>query len=439
MGQQMNKTIIVDAAQETSCPKCSHTFALSDGISRQTIERFAEMFEEQFAERRKVLEAQLEAEARKRAEREAAQQLTVLKDQLAAANAVAEESKSAIEKVRQEATAKARDQLATEMKALQEALVAKDGSLSDLRNGELNLRRQLREAEEKSQSQELEYQRKLDEERRGIEDRARACASEEFNRKESQWKAQIESAQREAADLKRKLEQGSQQTQGEAAELGLETMLRGAFPLDEFVPVPKGTSGADLMQRVRSPSGQVCGTIIWEIKQTRNWSSAWVPKLKHDQQEVGAEIAVLVTAAMPQDSREPFVREADVWVARPEAARPLADALRTTLLELQKLRQANTGRNEKMELVYNYICSPQFAQRVKAIVDGFSTMQAELESEKTAMMRIWKKRETQLTRLSGGILGVVGELQGFGQEMLPRLDGLVALEAVGAVLEGELQ
>jgi hypothetical protein len=85
----MNKTIIVDAAQETCCPKCNHTFALSEGISRQTIERFAEVFEEQFAERRKVLEAQLEAEARKRAEREATQEVTVLKDQLAAAIASA--------------------------------------------------------------------------------------------------------------------------------------------------------------------------------------------------------------------------------------------------------------------------------------------------------------------------------------------------------------
>jgi hypothetical protein len=179
----------------------------------------------------------------------------------------------------------------------------------------------------------------------------------------------------------------------------------------------------------------VCGAIVWETKQTKNWIGAWVPKLKHDQQEMGAELAVLVTSAMPHDSREPFVREADVWVTRPEAARPLAEALRTTLLELQKLRHANTGRNEKMEIVYNYICSPQFAQRVKAIVDGFTTMQVELEAEKTAVMRLWKKRETQLSRLSSGILGVVGELQGFGQEMLPRMDGVAALATLASDAE----
>ena len=56
------------------------------------------------------------------------------------------------------------------------------------------------------------------------------------------------------------------------------------------------------------------------------------------------------------------------------------------------------------------------------------------------MMRIWKKRETQLSRLSGGILGVVGELQGFGQDMLPHMGGIPALELLaGGEVEGAEQ
>jgi hypothetical protein len=190
-------------------------------------------------------------------------------------------------------------------------------------------------------------------------------------------------------------------------------------------------NGADLLQRVRSASGQLCGTIVWEAKQTKNWQSAWVGKLKDDQQTVGAEIAVLVTSAMPREVREPFVRESDVWVTRLEAARPLAEALRTTLLEMHKLRQANQGRSEKMELLYNYICSPQFAQRVKSVVEGFEAMKRDLEAEKSAMTRIWKKREMQLTRMTTGMLGVVGDLQGIGQGSLPQLESIAALPDVG--------
>jgi len=108
----------------------------------------------------------------------------------------------------------------------------------------------------------VEFNRKLDQERTRIEAHARLTLGEEFNRREAQYKAQLESAQREAADLKRKLDQGSQQMQGEALELSLEALLKSAFPLDEIVPVPKGVTGADLLQRVRSASGQLCGTII---------------------------------------------------------------------------------------------------------------------------------------------------------------------------------
>jgi hypothetical protein len=204
-------------------------------------------------------------------------------------------------------------------------------------------------------------------------------------------------------------------------------MLRAAFPLDEIVEVPKGVNGADLLQRVRSASGQLCGTIVWEAKQTKAFQPAWLPKLKDDQQAVGAELAVLVTSAMPRDVREPFVRDADVWITTFAAARPLAEALRAMLVEMHKLRQANLGRNEKMALVYEYICSPQFAQKVKSVVEGFRVMREELDAERAAMTRIWKKRETQLTRMTTGILGVVGDLQGIGEESLPQLDAIAAL------------
>src|SRR5512145_1874879 len=390
----MPRTIIVDAEEKVFCPKCSHRFPLSEGISRQAIERHAGELERSLAEHKKKLEAQLAAEAKARFD--------------------------------------------IQLKALNEALSAKEGTLAKFRAEELALRKQVRDFQESIRNQEVEYARKLDAERKKIEEQARSAVGEEVSRREAQWKAQLESAQREAADLKRKLEQGSQQLQGEALELSLEALLKSAFPLDEIVPVPKGVNGADLVQRVRSPSGMVCGTILWEAKQTKAWQPAWLRKLKDEQQEIGAEFGVIVTAAMPKDAREPFLRESDVWVARFDAARPLAELLRSTLVELHKQRQANAGRSEKMELLYNYICSPQFASRLKTVYEGFVTMREELEAEKAALARIWKKREAQLTRMQDGLLSVVGDLQGIGEEALPALDTLAALPAAALGPDPEL-
>jgi len=382
----MARTIIIQAEEHVACPKCSHRFPLSEGISRQAIERHAGELERSLAEHKKKLEAQLAAEAKA--------------------------------------------QFDVQVKALNEALSAKEGTLAKFRAEELALRKQLRDSQESIRNQEVEYVRKLDAERKKIEEQARSAVGEEIGRREAQWKLQLESAQREAADLKRKLEQGSQQLQGEALEVSLEALLKAAFPLDEILPVPKGVNGGDLIQRVRSPSGLVCGTILWETKQTKAWRPAWLRKLKDEQQEIGAELAVIVTAAMPKDAREPFLRESDVWVTRFDAARPLAEALRASLVELHKQRQANLGRSEKMELLYNYICSPQFAQRLKSLYDGFVTMREELEAEKAAFARIWKKREAQLTRMQDGLLSVVGDLQGIGEDALPALDAVAALPAV---------
>lgn len=396
--------IIISREEQIACPKCAHSFAISDGLSRQTIDRHAEEFEAALARRARESEARIAAEAKRQ-----------------------------VERARQEAAALASEKAETELRSLRETLASKQGLVDGFRASELELRRQVNALEEHGRNQEVAFQRRLDEERRAIEERAHSSVAQEFQRREAQLKAVIESSQREVADLKRKLEQGSQQTQGEALELSLESSLRAAFPFDEIAPVPKGVNGADLLQRVRTPNGQVCGTIVWETKETKSWQAAWIGKLKDDQQAVAAEVAVLVTAAMPKDTREPFIRESDVWVARMDAARPLAEALRTTLLELHKLRQANTGRNEKMELLYDFIHSPRFAQRVQLVYETFDAMRAELDAEQKAIMKIWKKREAQIARVTTGLIGVVGELQGLADDGLPSLQRIAALPGMDCV------
>ena len=193
--------------------------------------------------------------------------------------------------------------------------------------------------------------------------------------------------------------------------------------------MPKGVNGADLLQRVRSPSGQLCGTIVWEAKQTKAWQPAWLRKLKDDQQAVGAELAVLVTSAMPRDVREPFLREADVWVARFDAARaasPKRCAARSS--SCTSSAQANAGPQREDGAGLQLHLQPAVRTACAShVVDGFAAMRSELEAEKSAMTRIWKKREAQLTRMTDGLLGVVGDLQGIGQEAVGQLESIAVL------------
>jgi hypothetical protein len=75
---------------------------------------------------------------------------------------------------------------------------------------------------------------------------------------------------------------------------------------------------------------------------------------------------------------------------------------------------------------------------MKSIVEGFATMQEDLEAEKRATQRLWAKREKQLARLTGGMVAIVGDLQGIGQEALPQLGSIAPLPAPEDVEEAEV-
>lgn len=424
--------IILNADEHIVCPKCAHDFILGEGITRQTIDRHAEEFESLLQSRRAELEAHLTQEAQRKATQMAAEQIATLQEQVAAAKRSERAVQESIEKIRAEARAKAVAEAEQARVALEEDLQRKNLELQNFRAQELALRRQKQELEEQQKNLELDLQRKLDDERGRITAMVSQREAERFALMEAEWKKKIEDAQKSNEDLRRKLEQGSQQLQGEVLELEVEQSLSTSFFHDLIEEVKKGVRGADVIQTVRTPAGITAGRIIWEAKRAENWSDKWLQKLKDDQQEAKAELAVLVTTVMPKGVTEPFTRIGDIWVISPQVLRPMAETLRVIILESHKLRQANVGRDEKIEQLYNYLASPTFAQRMRTVLDTFSTMQTELESEKRAMQKIWARRQVQIDRASKSMITVVGELQGITMDSIPGLRQIESLDALAA-------
>jgi hypothetical protein len=189
---------------------------------------------------------------------------------------------------------------AREMAALREELAVHARDLEAARQTELAMRRRERELERRHQDLELTVARKLDDERNTIIAETQSRAAEQHRLKDAEKERQLADMRRQIEDLKRKADQGSQQLQGEAGEDELETMLRAAFPLDDIAAVAQGIRGADLHQTVLDPRGARAGAILWECKNARNWSDAWIAKLKDDQRTLHADVAILVTANLPK-------------------------------------------------------------------------------------------------------------------------------------------
>ena len=221
-------------------------------------------------------------------------------------------------------------------------------------------------------------------------------------------------------ELRRKAEQSSQQAQGEVVELQIESLLKETFTHDTIEEVGKGIKGGDLVQIVQTRTGIRCGSIVWEIKQTKSFSDAWLTKVKEDMRAAKADIAVIVTAAMPKGVER--IGSVDgVWVVDYKSFIGLALALRSQLVEVAQARQAQAGRKEKAEEVYSYIVGTEFKSRVQALVETFVKMQDDLASEKRAFDKIWSGREKNIGRVIGTLAGMYGDLGGLCGTSLPEI------------------
>lgn len=235
---------------------------------------------------------------------------------------------------------------------------------------------------------------------------------------------QLDDARKANETLQRKLEQSSQQLQGEVQELAIEEDLKDAFPTDKVVPVKTGQRGADILQRVRSPKGADCGAILWESKNTQNWSNDWIKRLAENQVAAEADLAVLVTSAFPAGVEEPFFQEGALWVVKPSFAPIAAHILRQVLLEGARHRAIQWGREQKAEQLYDFLSSRQFALYLRNLMQSCSTLGVSLQQEQRAMNKAWKQRQREIDLMVRNASSMVGDIMAIGGSSLKELDSL---------------
>lgn len=315
------------------------------------------------------------------------------------------------------------DLQAKEITDLQEVLSQRDAKLAEAQKAQADLLRKQRELDDAKREIDLTVEKRVHEGLSAIREQAKKEAEEGLKLKVFEKEQTIASMQKQIEELMRKADQGSQQLQGEVQELELESLLTVKFPLDTISPVPKGEHGGDVLHHVVGLSGQPCGTILWETKRTKNWSDSWLSKLRDDQRISKAEIAVIVSHALPKGI-ETFELVEGVWVTHPRAIIPVAIALRHLLIEVNCARQASEGRQTKTEMIYQYLTGPRFRHRVEAIVESFSSMQEDLNKEKKAIIKQWAKREEQIDRVMQATVGMYGDLQGIAGRTLQEIEGL---------------
>lgn len=393
--------------QKISCPSCGESISIDDVLTRQLEEKIKKEFEamqkikeQELAHKTEELKKQAAdiAEKNKNIESVIAEQVS---DKLNAERI----------KIFKDARLEAEKEQNAKTALLEEQLKNKDDKLQQATKNEIELRKEKIKLEEDKQAFELEKLRQLEEARKAITEEAARKAAEEQQYVVAQLKKQLTDAIKAKDDLARKLEQGSQKTQGEVLELELEELLKIEFPQDEISPVRVGVNGADIVQKVVDRTGRTCGHIAWETKKTKSWNENWIQKLKDDQRAIKADVAVIVSAILPEDVKG-FVFRDGVWICDIKMIIPLAIAIRMNLESITREKAMSVGKNEKMEILYSYLTGVEFKQRVEAIVEAFTNMDTSLKKERIAYEKIWAEREKQIKKVITNTVGMYGDLSG---------------------------
>lgn len=384
-----------DQAQ-IKCPNCGTSIDVQDILAHQVEEEYKQIYQQKEAQ---LTEQQNQFEEKKKKENELFQ----------------EKLEKELKRQKEESEISIRRKLAIEQedqfKSLQIELNEKSVQVKELNRTKAEVEKLKREKDELKESVEAAYEKSLNETLQSEKERIRKSEEEKNELRFKELQKQLEDQKKLTEEMKRKQEQGSMQLQGEVQELAIEEWLAAQFPLDKISEIKKGARGADCIQIVNTRTHQKCGTIYYESKRTKDFQPSWIEKFKSDIREKSADIGVLVTDVMPSDMDRMGFKDG-IWICTYEEFKGLCSVLRESIIQISNALVSQENKGDKMHMVYDYLTSTTFRMQIEAIVEGFSQMKADLDSEKRSMQRIWKQREKQIEKVITNTIDMHGSIRG---------------------------
>ncbi len=399
---------------EVKCPSCNHSFPLEEAIGKE--------YEQELRDKMIAWQKKKDEEFQKKEEELKGQQKELA---LKYEQQLVVERKNLEEGVRKSVAADFENQLVL----LQNSNKDNEEKLKLAREKELAFLQKEQELKNKEAEIEINFQRKLQEERLTIAEQIKKQEIEKNQVKEAEhqlkikeFEKQLEDQKKLVEEMRRKAEQGSMQLQGEVQELILEELLRNTFPFDEIGEVGKGVRGADCVQTVRNKFGQECGRIIYESKRTKDFGNDWIDKLKKDMRGAGVDVAVIVTQCYPK-GMDCFGEKDGVWICSFEEVKAVAYVLRDGIIKLSNASKSQDNKGDKMHMLYDYLTGTEFSEQWKAIREGYMSMRLSIHKERDAMEKMWKMREKQLDKVLINASGIKGSIEGIAGYYFSEFDG----------------
>ncbi len=438
---------IEKSLNQVTCPHCGHKFDIEESLKATQEEEIAKAVEEErlkfqeeiskMAEERKVLISQNE-QKQKELQAQLQNSEKLQKDKYEKELEILTKKlreEFAEEKIRQakDIKAKMEKDKETEMKLLQNELEENKEKLNELAKLKIENSKLEREKISMRETLEVEMQQKLnadlEKEKEAFIKNIETKHNQEIAILQKKYDDQIKLTE----EMKKKQEQGSMQLQGEVQELSIENWLKDNFKFDEINEIGKGVNGADCIQYVEAHRGKSLGTIYYESKNAQNFSNDWISKFKKDMKLKGADIGVLVTSVYPKDMDRMGLKDG-IYICNMFEFKGLCTILRNEIIKLSRHKSAQENKQDKKEMLYNYLTSNEFEMHIRGIIDGFTAMRTDLEKEKNAMMKYWQHREKQLDMVLESTNIMCGSIKSISGNMIQGSDPLDELPGGDEIL-----
>ncbi len=392
------------------CPNCKHEFPIGNALAVEIENEIKARYLKRFNDDKLLIEQEKEKLSK---ETEALKLAKENQDQL-----INDKVRLAKEQLIEEARKKAAEEMNQKVDLLNKEINEKSLKIKESEGKELELLQKQRDIEEREQRLKLDLEKQLFERQKEIEEKAKKTEGERFELKVKELEKKLEDQVQLAETMRRKMEQGSMQLQGEVQELALEELLRTSFPFDRIEEVSKGVKGADCVQVVVNLQATECGKIIYESKRTKAFTNEWIEKLKTDMRNQQADIAIIVTEVLPRDMSS-FGLKDGVWICRFNEVKALAHLLRDSLIRIDQAIVSQENKGDKMHMLYDYLTGNEFRQHIDAVVEGFITMKDTIGREKLQMEKTFegtrkttRKSVVKYHSIYGSIKGIAGNAVG---------------------------
>ena len=116
--------------------------------------------------------------------------------------------------------------------------------------------------------------------------------------------------------------------------------------------------------------------------------------------------------------------KAGIYICTYEEFKALSGILRDALIKISDTKSMQENKHEKSAVLYNYLTSTEFRFQIETIVNSFVSMQADLDAEKRAMNKLWKKREKEIQNVISATTDMYGAIHGIAGNAVQPVEAL---------------